>query len=156
VTLNDVAAFGGVQHRWWRVLTATFTYDNTGYAFVALAGIGVFGTLVERRHGPIAVLALFALGGVGGIAAATEVWKTSVFLGGNGAALALLTAWAIPDLRARIHHHDYDGDLLGTAVFAAVIALMPLAAPEASWVAAGVGVATGLVVGYPLARLRPY
>jgi membrane associated rhomboid family serine protease len=155
VSLGDVAAFGGVQHRWWHVLTATFTYDNTGYAFVALTAIAVFGVLLERRHGPLAVLVLFALGGFGGIALSTQVSKFSIFLGANGAALALLTAWAIPDLRALTQRRDYDGDLLGTAVFAAVIALMPLAAPEASWIAAGVGVAAGLALGYPLARLRP-
>lgn len=155
ISLVQVAASGGLQHRGWRVLTASFTYNNTGYAFVALTAIAVFGTLLERRHGPLPVLALFLLGGVGGIALATQVQHDSIFLGANGAALALLTAWAIPDLRALARHRDYDGDLLGTAVFAGVIALMPLAAPEASWIAAGVGAAVGLLVGYPLARLRP-
>jgi membrane associated rhomboid family serine protease len=156
VTLSDVAAFGGLHHRWWRVVTATFTYDNTGYAFVSLTAIAVYGTLLERRHGSLLVLALFALAGVGGTALTTQVHKFSIVLGANGAALALLIAWAIPDLRALAARHDYDGDLLGTAVFAGVVALMPLAAPEASWISAGVGAVAGLAVGYPLARLRPY
>jgi membrane associated rhomboid family serine protease len=156
VTLNDVAAFGGLHHRLWRIVTATFTYDNTGYAFVALTAIAVYGTLLERRHGAIPVLLLFLLGGIGGTALATQIHKFSIVLGANGAALALLTAWAIPDLRALAGRRDYDGDLLGTAVFAAVIALIPLAALEASWIAAGVGLISGLVIGYPLARLRSY
>jgi hypothetical protein len=103
------------------------------------------------------VLLLYLLGGVGGIALSAQISKGGgIFLGGNGAALALLSAWAIPDLRALARRRDYEGDLLGTAVFAAVIALMPLAAPEASWISAGVGVVAGVVIGYPLARLRPY
>jgi membrane associated rhomboid family serine protease len=156
VTLADVAPFGGLHHRLWRVVTATFTYDNTGYAFVALTAIAVYGTLLERRHGLIPVLTLFLLGGIGGTALSVEIHKFTLVLGANGAALALLTAWAIPDVRALAARRDYDGDLLGTAVFAAVIALIPLAAPEASWISAGVGVLAGLVLGYPLARLRPY
>jgi hypothetical protein len=50
---------------WWRLITTTFTYANTGYAFVALVAIALYGWLLERRHGPLVVLALFALGGVG-------------------------------------------------------------------------------------------
>ena len=36
-------------------------------------------------------------------------------LGANGAALALLIAWAIPDLLALRSGEEIDGDLLGTA-----------------------------------------
>ena len=36
-------------------------------------------------------------------------------------------------------------------MIAVVVALMPLAAPGASWVAAGVGVVAGILVGLPLA-----
>jgi membrane associated rhomboid family serine protease len=158
VTLHEVAIYAGpLRHRWWHAFTASFTYTNTGYAFVALAAIAVYGSLMERRHGPFSVLLLYLLGGVGGIALSAQISKGGgIFLGGNGAALALLSAWAIPDLRALARRRDYEGDLLGTAVFAAVIALMPLAAPEASWISAGVGVVAGVVIGYPLARLRPY
>jgi hypothetical protein len=41
---------------------------------------------------------------------------------------------------------------MGTAVIAGVVALMPLAVSDASWIADGVGVAAGLVVGLPMAR----
>ena len=43
-------------HLWWRLFTAPFTYDNTGYAFVALGAIALYGWLLERRHGPLLVL----------------------------------------------------------------------------------------------------
>jgi hypothetical protein len=50
-------------------------------------------------------------------------------------------------------HAEVEGDLLGTAAIAIVVALMPLAVPHASWIADGVGVLAGLAVGLPLARL---
>ena len=40
-------------------------------------------------------------------------------------------------------------------MIAAVLALMPLAVYGVSWVAVGVGVLSGLVIGLPLARLAP-
>ncbi len=152
--LGNVVAHGGLHHNWWRVFTAPLTYDNTGYAFVALAIIAIYGTLLERRHGPAVVPALFLLGGAGGAALATVASSEAVVLGGNGAALALLCAWAIPDLLAKRGGREIDGDLLGTAVLGGVIALMPLAATHASWVAGGVGLLAGALVGVPLARTQ--
>jgi membrane associated rhomboid family serine protease len=136
---------------WWRLLTAPFVYNNTGYAFAALGSIALYGWLVERRHGPLAVIALFALGGIGGTAATAAVYPAPYVLGGNGAALALIFAWAIPDLMSLRRGEEIDGDLLGTAAIALVVALMPLAVPTASWVSDGVGVLAGIAVGIPLA-----
>jgi membrane associated rhomboid family serine protease len=154
INLADVAVAGKPGSHWWRLITAPFIYDNTGYAFVALGTIALYGWLLERRHGPIPVLALFIAGGIGGIAATSAAYAFPVVLGGNGAALAMLTAWAIPDLLALRARDDYDGDLLGTAVIAVVVALMPLAAADASWVADGIGVLAGVLIGIPLARLE--
>ena len=58
-------------------------------------------------------LGLFVLCGMGGIALAVAVDPTPLAIGGNGAALGLLCAWAVPDLIARSRGEDYDGDLLG-------------------------------------------
>ena len=65
LTLDDVAVIGKPGGDWWKVLTAPFVYTNTGYAFACLGAIGLFGWLLERRHGPSTVLALFAVGGIG-------------------------------------------------------------------------------------------
>ncbi len=138
-------------HLWWRLLVAPFTYINTGYAIVALGAIAVYGWLLERRHGPVLVLVLFAIATVGGAAVTAADSTLPLALGANGGALALLIAWAIPDLLSLRAGEDIDGDLLGTAVIAAVLVLMPLAAPGASWVSAGVGVVAGILVGLPLA-----
>jgi hypothetical protein len=150
---NDLEILGKPGTHWWKLFTAVFTYNNTGYAFVTLTAIALFGWLLERRHGPIAVVALFLIGGVGGLAATSAVYEVPFALGGNGAALALLCAWVSADLLAVRAGEDVDGDLIGVAAIFAAVALMPLVVYGASWVADGVGVVAGFVIGLPLARM---
>lgn len=152
VTLLDAAVVGKPAGEWWRVVTATFLYDNNGYAFVALFAIAIFGWLLERRHGPLAVAILFLAGGAGGLAVAAAATTFPIVLGANGAALALLVAWAIPDLRDVRQGREVDGDLLGAAVIGVVLLLLPLAVETADALAGATGVAVGLALGYPLAR----
>ena len=154
ISFTDVAIVGKPGSHWWRLITATFTYSNTGFAFVTLGTIALYGWLLERRHGPLAIVGLYLLGGVGGIAAASAVSAFPIVEGANGAALAMLVAWAIPDLLSLQAGEEIEGDLLGTLVIGIVVVLMPLAVREASWVAGGVGVLVGLFVGLPLARVR--
>jgi membrane associated rhomboid family serine protease len=143
------ARFG--THLWWRLLVAPFTYINTGYAIVVLGAIAIYGWLLERRHGPLVVIVLFAVGSVGGAAVTAADASLPLALGGNGGALALIVAWAIPDLLSLRAGEEIEGDLLGTAVIAVVIALMPIAAPGASWIPEAIGVIAGLLIGLPLA-----
>jgi membrane associated rhomboid family serine protease len=138
--------------QWWRLFTAAFTYDNTGYAFVTIAAIGLYGWRLERRHGPVAVIALFLIGGVGGLTATAAAYPDPIALGAGGAALALLCAWATPDLLTLRSGGEIEGDLLGTAAIGVAVALMPLAVPDASWIADAVGVLAGFAIGLPLAR----
>jgi hypothetical protein len=137
----------------WHVFTAPFVYDNTGFAFASLAAIGLYGWLLERRHGLLPIIVLFLLGGAGSMALSAAAFPDTIALGGNGIALALIVAWAIPDLISLRHGEELDGDLIGTAAIALVVVLMPLAVQGASWTADGVGVAAGLLVGLPLALL---
>ncbi len=154
IGLDTIVVLGKPGSHWWRLFTSAFTYNNTGYAFVTIGTITLYGWLLERRHGPVPVIALFLVGGVGGIAVATAVYPVPFVMGANGAALAMLIAWAIPDLLSLRAGEDIEGDLLGTAAIGIVVALMPLAAHEASWIPAGVGAITGLVFGLPLARVQ--
>ena len=149
----DLIVIGNPLHQWWKVFTAPFIYDNTGYAIISLLVIAIYGWLMERRHGPVLVAALALAGGAGGMAVAGKL-GTGVYMGGNGAALALLCAWVVPDLTLLASKREFEGDLLGTGVLAAVIALMPLAAPNASWLAGGVGAAVGLLMGLLLTRIH--
>ena len=152
VSLPDVAIVGKPDTHWWRLFTAPFTYSNTGYAFLTLGAIALYGWLLEARHGMLVVIALFMVGGVGGILATTALYPVPVADGAGGAALAMIVAWALPDLLDVRAGREIEGDLLGTAVFAVVVALMPLAAVGATWPPVVVGVLAGLAVGLPLSR----
>ena len=63
---------------------------------------------------------------------------------------SLLTGWAMQDLLAMRAGREVDGDMIGAGILAAVMALMPLAVPEASWISGGVGILAGIVIGFPL------
>jgi membrane associated rhomboid family serine protease len=152
-TQGDLIVYGQPGSQWWRLFTAAFTYENIGFAMISLGTVGLFGWLLERRHGPLPVLALFIIGGVGGLAATTAIDPNTVLLGAQGGALALVCAWATPDLLTLRSGGDVDGDLIGAAVIAVAVALMPLATVFASWVSDGVGVVAGFAVGIPLALI---
>ncbi len=154
VTKFDLIVIGKPTGHWWRVVTAAFTYDNAGVAFAVLATVALFGWLLERRHGPIPVLAVFLVGAVGGITATTFADPSRVVLAGNGGALALLTAWAVPHLMALRQGEEPEADMIGTLVIGIVVALMPLADPAVSWISDGVGVLAGLAMGLSLAMMR--
>ena len=53
VPLSALAVLGLPAQEWWRLLTSLFAYDNQGYLFCALGAIGLFGWLLERRHGAL-------------------------------------------------------------------------------------------------------
>ena len=156
VGVEQIAIFDKPGSHWWRLITTTFVYRNTGYAFVALGSIAIFGWLLERRHGPTPVIALYAVGAIGGTAATVALLANPVVMGANGAALAMIVAWAIPDLITLRHHEDVEGDLLGVAAIAVVVALLPLAVTDASWISDGVGLLGGLAIGGALAYGERY
>jgi membrane associated rhomboid family serine protease len=153
-TQLDLVVYGDPGKQWWRVFTAPFVYNNTGYAVLTLIVIALFGWLIERRHGPVIVLALALLGGAGGLGLSAALTTGHVYMGGNGAALALLCAWVVPDLTLMLRKDDFDGDLLGVAVLAGVIALMPVAEPTASVLADAAGIVSGLALGQLLTRIH--
>jgi hypothetical protein len=158
--LLHMVVLGPLGGEWWRVLTTQFAYaqGSTGagvYAFVAILAIGLFGWLVERRHGPAVVLALFLGAGAAGALAAEAVYPIPEVVGANAGALALVAAWAAPDLAALRRGGYYEGDLLGAGAFAALLLAIPFARPEASWLAGVVGAAIGLLAGLGLGRSRP-
>jgi membrane associated rhomboid family serine protease len=150
----DVAVDGPLDGEWWRVATSPFLYANIWYEVAAVTVLAVFGWLVERRHGPLAVIALFVACGMGGIALTVAIDPSPFAIGGNGAALGLLCAWVVPDLVARTRGDDYESDLLGVAVLALVVLVMPLATTQASAIAGFAGGAIGMIGGLVLARAR--
>lgn len=152
IRLDRPLVLGPLHGDWWKLLSTQFSYLYGWYAFFTLLAIAIFGWLLERRHGPIVVLALFLGAGVAGALAALAVYPLPAVVGGNAGALALLAAWAAPDLRDARAGHYWEGDLLGAGALAALLLAIPFARPEASWLAGVVGGAIGLLVGLGLPR----
>jgi hypothetical protein len=154
---SHMLLIGPVDGEWWRLITTQFVYFSGGgggvYAFLAIGAAGLFGWLLERRHGPAVVLALYLGAGATGALVATATYSFPIVSGGNAAALALLMAWAAPDLLAARAGQPYEGDLAGTGVIAALLLAVPFARPEASWLGGLTGAVIGLVVGLGLIRL---
>jgi membrane associated rhomboid family serine protease len=146
----------------WRWFATPFFHaDQLGYALVALVGVGIFGTLLERRFGSVTVVLTFVLTGAAGSALAA-VLKTPPLLsnaeewsvwGANGAALGLLCAWLVDDRLAARRGEDRENDLLGVYVVAAVLVLLSLTTEEANIGAAVGGALAGSVIGLLLPRL---
>jgi membrane associated rhomboid family serine protease len=141
---------------YWRLVTAPFVYDTSGpfYIFVCLVAIGVFGSLLERRFGPVVAVLVFIAAGAGGAFLAVEL-KDLPALGGNAAALGLLTAWFVDDRLAARRGADRGNDLIGVAVFAVVLLLLPVADQQASIFAGLGGAAVGAVAGAIVSPFRP-
>lgn len=159
---EDVIVAGKIDGDWWKLVTAPFLHVGSGgsrvlaggaYQFATMLAIGIFGTLLERRHGSLVVLATALLAGAGGMLVAAAIETFPIAAGANGMALGLLCAWAVPDLLAWRRNREYEGDLLGTAVIAAVLLLMPIAVDPANAYAGVAGAVIGLLIGFPLARV---
>ena len=145
------ALYGSLDGDWWRLVASQFTYTNVGYLFGVGVATAIFGTSLERRYGPLVVVALFLGCGAVGMYLAS-VMDDFPATGGNGAALGLAFAWLACDLRQRRAGNDTESDLLGFAAIAVVLALMPALDDFASWWAGLGGAATGALVGLVLPR----
>src|SRR5215207_3683269 len=143
----DLVVIGPLDGDWWRPITALFVYGTTGYEVAALSAVAIFGILLERRHGWWAPLAVFLIGGTLGMLLVVGVDELSVTAGGNGAALALVAAWAMRDVLGRRKGREDDADLLGVLAVASLLVLLPVATEDARGIA-------GIVMGLGLARLR--
>jgi len=154
MAVDDLVLTVQTTDEYYRTVTTLFFYDSTGYELVALGAIFLFGWLLERRHGPWAPLLVFVVGGAGGMFLAIAGNDIDfVTAGGNGAALALLAAWAMRDVLGRRRGIEDDSDLLGALAIAAVLILLPLASDDLSALAGLGGGVAGVILGLLLARL---
>ncbi len=152
--LPDMFIAGGIHGRWWTLLSSQFWYGSGVYAFAVLFAVAIFGWLLERRHGPFVVLALFLGAGVAGALVAVAAYPFAEVSGGNAGALALLGAWVAPELRASERGPYDDADLLGAGVIAALLLALPFAVFGTSWLAGVCGAAIGLLLGTGLHRMQ--
>jgi hypothetical protein len=150
-------ALGTLSADPWLYLTASLVNDGTAAQFAVVVGLGLYGWLIERRHGALAVVGLFLLCGPAALAIAVAIDPGTLVFGSNGAALGMLCAWVVPVLLARSRRspeEDDDADLLGTLVIAVVLLLVP-ALSQGSWLAGLIGAVLGAVAGLALSALRP-
>jgi membrane associated rhomboid family serine protease len=139
------AILGPLDGDWWRLGAAQFVYENVGYLFVVAVAVAIFGTSIERRWGPLAMLAIFLGSGAAGMYLTSEIETLPVAMGANGGALGLLSAWLIRDFRDRRAGEDTETDLFGVVAIAGVLILMPVLETSAdAW--AGLGGAAVVVV----------
>jgi membrane associated rhomboid family serine protease len=154
VSLIDAGGiYAPLDGEWWRIAAYPFVFDNYGSVFITLVATGIFGTMIERRFGIVAVIAIFLLSAAAG-GALTDVLEVYPALGANGAALGLLAAWYVDDRLAARRGDDRGNDLLGVLVIFVVLALVPLADETASWAAGLGGLAAGAVLGALISPLR--
>jgi membrane associated rhomboid family serine protease len=139
VSLGKMVIVGPLHGDWWKLVTSQFAYGNGLYEFVTLLAIAIFGWLLGRRHGPLVVVGLFLGAGATGALVACAVYSEPAVSGGSAGALALLAAWAVPDLQAARAASDYDGDLLGVGAIAALLLAVPFALPHLTWLNAATG-----------------
>jgi membrane associated rhomboid family serine protease len=147
------------QDEVWRWFAAPFLHgDQLGYAFVALVPVAIFGTLLERRFGPLVPVLVFVLSGAAGAGLAVtletppllEDFPIYPLFGANGAALGMLCAWLVDDRLAARRGEDRENDLLGVYVIAVVLVLLSLTTEEANIAVAVGGAAVGALFGLVL------
>jgi membrane associated rhomboid family serine protease len=144
----------GTTDEYYRTVTTLFLYGQTAVEVVCLGAMFLFGWLLERRHGPWAPLLVFVVGGAAGNFLAIAGDDIGfVTAGGNGAALALLAAWAMRDVLGRRRGVEDDSDLLGALAIAAVLILLPLASDDLSALSGLGGGVAGVILGLLLTRL---
>jgi membrane associated rhomboid family serine protease len=148
-----------IEEQVWRLFVTPFLHaEQLGYGFVAMVAVGIFGTMLERRFGPLPVVLTFVLAGAAGAALTTTLETppllddSAVYLvfGANGAALGLLCAWLVDDRLSARRGNERDNDLVGVYVIAAVLVLLSLTTEEANIAAAVGGALVGAVIGLVL------
>jgi membrane associated rhomboid family serine protease len=143
---------------WWSVLVAPFVHLSAWYQFAGLGAVGIYGWMLERRHGPVPMILVWLLTASGGMAVVKAVDPEPFAMGATAGALGLLCAWAVPVLLHRRRHgpDTDDADLLGTGVIFVLLALMPATGrDEVSMIATLASIVIGALLGLLLYRLKP-
>ena len=145
-----LAIIGPLDGDWWKLFTNEFAYIDGVYAFVAIADgrdLRLAAGAPPRRRRWCWRCSSGA-GATGALVAERGRTRCRSSSGGNAAALALLAAWAAPDLVAARAGAYYEGDLLGAGAIAALLLALPFARPGGELAGGRVGRrCSGLAVG---------
>ncbi|SEH10496.1 rhomboid family intramembrane serine protease [Thermoleophilum album] len=162
VPIEDLGALvPGFVEQPWRLVTAAFLHTSVGYLAVAvgIGGLALYG--LERRFGTVVAalvyLACAAAASAVALALAEVVPGGSaagVVAGANGAALGVTLCFVVERRLAGRGALEEEIDPLALLVAIAVLALLPLAVPEASVGATIGGAVAGCLSGLVLAAWR--
>jgi len=159
LTILDLGAiFGSVDNEYWRYLTASFVYEDTGYLFVVALALALFGPGLERRLGTAPTLLLLiacgTLGMLAGHGIDSALDDIPFAAGGNAIALGAVATWWVLR-RAEANAGDEDYDVIGVAVAAAVLLALPLFEDTANVFVGLAGGLVGLLAGFAATGLAP-
>lgn len=109
---------GGLLPAIWTPFTHAFLHGSWEHVLINTAWFAVFGSVFERRYGPLKLVVLFLLGAVAGAAAATitEWGQVAVFLGASGGVAALTGAairFMFQPIQVAVHPETGERIILG-------------------------------------------
>lgn len=134
----------------WKLVTAPFLQYSFGAALVCLGLFAGFGAGIERRFGAVAVVALWLLCGVLGLAAESLISSVPLGFGAYAAAVGTVLAWTIVVVRSE---DPAQIDRYALAAVALVLCALPLASSDARLGMLLGGVCGGLLGGFALTLL---
>lgn len=136
---------GPLLGEWWKLLTAPFVVRDVGYGAMVLTVFALFGSLLERRIGRSAIVALWLVSGALGGFLASEM--TIEPAGGPLAvALAVCVAWVSAELAQRRAGAHSDRDLIAGVVALLSLVPLPLLVAGATWAQLTAGLFCGLAL----------
>ena len=146
--------------QWSRLVTAPFLHYGALHLALNMLALLVFGPLAERRAGRVALLALYAVSGVGSMAGSLAIGEIfggqpTLLVGASGAIFGVLGGFAgllLRDAAARA-----PGAWRGLRTIAAIVVLQAVfdfVVPQVSFAAHACGFALGLPIGLMLGGRR--
>lgn len=146
---------------WWRLASALFLHFGWAHFLVNMVSLLALGRIVEAVLGPLRMLAIFLIGGIGSSACVLGLMTAraiddSVLVGASGAIMALLGALAARQVwnwRASRDVLDRRG-LVGLAIIMVLQIGIDLAIPQVSLAAHLSGFAFGFVIASALGAVR--
>ena len=93
--------FGDCVGDWWRPVTAMFLHANLLHLVANIAGLWMFGGVIERTWGRWRMLAVFILAGVTANVASAWIGGFDVSVGASGGIFGLVAAFGVAAYRLR-------------------------------------------------------
>ena len=93
--------FGVANGEWWRPVTAMFLHANLLHLAANIAGLWMFGEVIERTWGWARMLTIFLVAGVAANVASAGLGGFDVSVGASGGIFGLVAAFGVAAYRLR-------------------------------------------------------